>query len=89
MLYIFTFQLFPDPISPAVVQFCVGNLQSLIDIDFIRAFAPETAVKLHVWPLDHAAPLNLGFTLNGELTAANLALEQLDMMVSSWLSVTC
>ena len=84
MLYIFTFHLFPDPISPALVQFCIGGLKSVIDIDFIRAFAPETAVKLHVWPLDHSVPLDLRLCqdANGQPTVANLALEHLDMMVS-------
>jgi hypothetical protein len=82
MLYMFTFQLSPDSISPALIQFCIGGLQSLIDIDFIQGFAPETAVKLHAWPLDHTVPLNLSQDLHEQVTAANLALEHLDMMVS-------
>jgi hypothetical protein len=77
----FTFHLSPDPISPALIQFCIGGLQSLIDIDFIQGFAPETAVKLHAWPLDHTIPLDLSH-VRGQVTAANLALEHLNMMVS-------
>jgi hypothetical protein len=35
MLYIFTFQLCLDPVSPALLHFCIGGLQSLYDINFI------------------------------------------------------
>ncbi|KIM76149.1 hypothetical protein PILCRDRAFT_91773 [Piloderma croceum F 1598] len=48
----------------------------------VRAFAPETAVKLYVWPLDHSDLLDLQVSqdANGQSTVANLALEHLDMM---------
>ena len=34
MLYFATFELVPDPVSPALLQFAVGNLNSIIDISF-------------------------------------------------------
>ena len=86
MLYFATFELVPDPVSPALLQFAVGNLNSIIDIPFIREFAPETAMKLGIWPLDSTADLEFGLALDGKDHLTNLACEHLEMMVCLYLS---
>lgn len=84
ILFMFTFELAPDPVSPALLQFSIAGLPDIMDISFIRAFAPETAAKLDMWPLDHNAPLNIGRNPNGRNLLANLVYEHLDMQVSSF-----
>jgi hypothetical protein len=81
LLYIFTFELAPDPISPALLQFCLSGMDGIIDIDFVRCFAPETANKLSVWPLSHDIPLVIGPNPEGQNLLANLVCEHLDMLV--------
>ena len=75
MLYTFTFLLAPDPVSPALLKYCIGGLQSLINIDFIQSFSPGTA---NVWPL---TPLDLHQSHNWQVTVGNLASEHLEMLV--------
>ncbi|KZP10894.1 hypothetical protein FIBSPDRAFT_962673, partial [Athelia psychrophila] len=74
LLYIFTFELAPDPISPALFQFAIGGLPSIIDLNFVSSFAPETAQKLAAWPLDTATPLDLS-----SQDVRNIIFEHLDM----------
>src|ERR1700683_2252429 len=75
MLYTFIFLLAPDPVSPALLKYCIGGLQSLINIDFIQSFSPGTA---NVWPL---TPLDLHQSHNWQVTVGNLASEHLEMLV--------
>lgn len=81
MLFMFTFELAPDPVSPALLQFSITGLSDIMDIDFIRSFAPETAMKLAVWPLNFDTPLNIGQNPSGQNAMANLVYEHLDMQV--------
>lgn len=81
LFYIFTFELSPDPISPALLQFCASGMEGIIDIDFVRSFAPETANKLSVWPLHDDIPLVIGSNPGGQNLLANLVCEHLDMLV--------
>jgi hypothetical protein len=89
LLYIFTFELAPDPISPALLQFSIGGMADIIDIAFVRSFAPETANKLAVWPLDHDSPLVIGPNLTGQNQLANLICEHLEMQVRYYHVNTC
>jgi len=86
MLYMVTFELAPDPVSPALLQFAIGNLESIIDMSFIREFAPETAAKLNVWPLDPLADLEFSGALDGKDLLANLVCEHLEMTVCPYFS---
>lgn len=83
MLFLFTFELAPDPVSPGLILFILGGLKNITDIKTIRRFAPETAKKLSAWPLDHNALLSIGNNSGGEQDpAANLIFEHLDMQVT-------
>ena len=53
MLFLFMFELAPDPISPGLILFTIGGLRNITNIKTIQRFAPETAKKLSAWPLDH------------------------------------
>lgn len=56
-------------------------MADIIDIAFVQSFAPETANKLAVWPLDHDSPLVIGPNLTGQNQLANLICEHLEMQV--------
>ena len=84
LLYVFTFELALDPISPALLQFSIGGMVDIIDIAFVRSFAPKTANKLAVWPLDHDSPLMIGPNLTGQNQVANLIYEHLEMQVCDY-----
>lgn len=60
MLFTFTFELAPDPVSPSLILFKIGRLESIINIKTIHCFAPETANKLLTWPLNHNALQSIG-----------------------------
>ena len=81
MLHFFTFELAPDPIPPALLQFAMGNLDSIIDIGFIREFALETAQKLRIWSLDFTVDLQFSHASDGKDPLANLVCEHLEMMI--------
>lgn len=77
----YTFELAPDPVSPALLQFSIAGLANIMDINFIRSFAPETATKLAAWPLEYDAALGISQIPNGQNAMANLVYEHLDMQV--------
>ena len=83
MLFMFTFELEPDPVSPSLILFIIGGLESITNTETICCFAPETAKKLLAWPLDHNALQSIGNSSGGRCDeAADLIFEHLDMQVN-------
>ena len=91
MLFLFTFELALDPVSPGLILFTIGRLKNITNIKTVQWFAPEMAKNLSAWPLNHHTLLSIGNNSGGRWDpAANLIFEHLNMQVmSSYLWHVC
>ena len=82
MLFMFMFELAPDPVSLSLILFMIGGMEGIMDVRTIHHFTPETANKLSTWPLNHSALASIGNSSSRQDPAANLVFEHLDMQVN-------